>query len=272
MRDLYSGSWWWIVPALLLAAVGVWHRRRDADGRLVIAFTLLSLVGLGLVAAVFMLGWQGYVPRRTGASRVILEGCLVVPLFIAFGLGSLADQTWRWRGRALQPTRRRLPVMIAVLTAAGLVSMIGVADYDRRLAPSQDDVALWRSLPVQRGDVVLGNGYTEGFISDVTDGDGLLDCRAPYTFGDLLRRANGLLRGADAFFADPAAHWDYLARNDVRWVVVGDPHTYALSTGNTWYVPAPLDALDGCAGVQKVAANENLTVYRVVDAAHAGCR
>jgi hypothetical protein len=250
----------------------VWRRRRSADGRLVILFTLLSLVGLGLVASVFMLGWQGYVPRRTGASRVILEGSLLVPLFLAFGLGSLAEETWRWRGRTLEPTRRRVPAMIAVLTAAAIVSMIGVADYDARLAPSRDDVALWRSLPVQPGDVVLGNGYTEGFIPDVTAGEGLLDGRAPYTFGALLTRANHLLRGADAFFADPAAHWDYLASNDVRWVVVADPHTYALSTGNTWYVPDPLDVLDGCAGVRKVAANENLTVYRVVDAEHAGCR
>ena len=62
MRDLYNGSWWWIVPALLVAGYGVWRRRDTEDGRLVILFTLLSLVGLGLVASVFMLGWQGYVP------------------------------------------------------------------------------------------------------------------------------------------------------------------------------------------------------------------
>jgi hypothetical protein len=158
-----------------------------------------------------------------------------------------------------------------VLTAAGIVSMIGVADYDSRLVPSRDDIALWRSLPVQPGDVVLGNGYTEGFVPDVTAGVGLLDGRAPYTFGALLKRANHLLRGADAFYADPAAHWDYLARNDVRWVVVSDPHTYALSTGNTWYVPDPLDALDRCDGLQKVATNQRLTVYRVVDSGPGGC-
>lgn len=271
MRDLYSGSWWWIVPVVLLAALGVWHRRREPDGRLVIVFTVLSFVGLGLVASVFMLGWQGYVPRRTGASRVILEGSLVVPLFLAFGLGALAQEPWRWRGRRLPSTPRRVPVILAVVSALSIVSMVGVARYDARLAPSRDDVAMWRSLPVQHGDVVLGNGYTEGFVPDVTDGVGLLDGRAPYTFGDLLHRANGLLRGADAFFADPAAHWSYLADHEVRWVVVGDPSTYALSTGNTWWVPDPLDVLDSCSGLQKVATNQRLTVYRVVDSGPGGC-
>ncbi len=235
-------------------------------------FTLLSLVGLGLIASVFMLGWQGYVPRRTGASRVILEGSLLLPMFLAFGLGSLAEETWRWRGRALPASRRRVPTIIAVLTAAGLVSMTGVAVYEAPLAPSRDDVALWRSLPVQPGDVVLANGYTEGFIPDVTSGDGLLDGRAPYTFASLLERATVLFRGADAFFADPATHWDYLSRNDVRWVVVGQPHTYALSTGATWRVPDPLAALARCAGLRQVATNQRLIVYRVVDSGPSGCR
>ena len=271
MRDLYGGSWWWIVPLLLLAGLGVWHRRREADGRLVIIFTLLSLLGIGLVASVFMLGWQGYVPRRTGASRVILEGSLVVPPFLAFGLGALAEETWRWRGRSLPATPRRLPVLIAVVSVVSIVSMVGVARADAPFAPSRDDVAFWRSLPVQKGDVVLANGYTEGFIPDVTPGVGLLDGRAPYTFGTLLHRANGLFRGAYAFFADPSGHWDYLARNDVRWVVVGDPSTFSLATGTTWPVPDPLDALDACRGLRKVASTQRILVYRVVDSGPGGC-
>ena len=166
---------------------------------------------------------------------------------------------------------RRRPLLLVLLSFCGVVSMLGVARYDSHLALSRDDLAVWESLPVRQGDVVLTNGYTEGFVPDVTKGVGLLDGRAPYTFDSLLTRANGLLSGANAFFTDPAAHWDYLASNHVRWVVVGDPSTYALSTGNTWDVPDPLDALDQCDGLRKVTTSRRLTVYRGVDAGPGGC-
>jgi hypothetical protein len=271
LRDLYQGSWWWIVPALLLATLGMWRRRRDPDARFVGTFSLLTLLGLAIVASVFMFGWQGYVPRRTGASRIVLEASLLVPPFVAFGVGSLAREGWLWRGRSLMRPRRGLSVLLAAISVVGIVSLVSVARYDVRLAPSRDDVALWRSLPVKPGDVVLANGYTEGFVPDVTAGEGLLDGRAPYTFGGLMQRANGLLQDAHAFFADPAANWAFLAANHVRWVAVGDPHTYALSTGNTWYVPTDLQGLDACAGLQRVVTNGRLTVYRVVDPGLRGC-
>ena len=269
---LYGRSWMWMAPVAVLTGIGLWRRRRATDVRMLLLFTALSLVGLALVSSVFMLGWQGYVPRRTGASRIPLDASLLSPPLVAIGLSSVCDATWRWRGRSVVRRDRRRPLLLALLSVCAVVSMLGVARYDDRLALSRDDLAVWESLPIGQGDVVLTNGYTEGFVPDVTEGVGLLDGRAPYTFETLLTRANGLLGGANAFFADPAAHWGYLARNDVRWVVVGDPSTYALSTGNTWDVPHALDALDRCSGLRKVATNGRLTAYRVVDPGAAGCR
>jgi hypothetical protein len=118
---------------------------------------------------------------------------------------------------------------------------------------------------------VLTNGYEEGFIPDVTPAIGLLDGRAPYTFGDLLHHANGLLRGAQEFYEDPQTNWGYLAQHHVTWVVVGDPDTYALSTGNTWYVPKTLTSLDRCKGLHKVLGGSSLVAYRVVHPGPGGC-
>ena len=273
LRALYSGSWWWTVPALLLAGLGLWRRRREPLVRRLVGVVALSLLGLALASSVFMLGWQGYVPRRTGASRIPLEASLLLPPLVAIGLGCLARDAWTWRRRSGTRTLRRPRLLLlGVLTVAGVVSVLGAARYDDGGSVSRDQLALWESLPLRANDVVLANGYTEGFIPDVTPAQGLLDGRAPYTFGDVLRRANGLLRGAQAFYADPAGHWDYLARNHVTWVVVGSPYTYALSTGNTWYVPKDPGVLARCAGLQRVVDDPALTVFRVVDAGPTGCR
>jgi hypothetical protein len=269
LRDLYNGSWWWIAPVAVLAAAGLWIRRRDIPARRVLWFALWTVVGLALVSSVFMFGWKGYVPRRTGASRFPLEVSLVFPSLLAIGLGCLLRHL---RGtRVSDRLRRPGLVVLAVLTVAGLVSITDVAVNASGGSISRSQLATWESLPLTSKDVVLANGYTEGFIPDATPAQGLLDGRAPYTFDAQLRRANGLLRGADAFFADPGAHWDYLAQNGVTWVVVGDPSTYALSTGNTWDVPSPLSSLDRCSGLRQVVDTPSLKAYRVVDPAHAGC-
>jgi hypothetical protein len=206
---------------------------------------------------------------------MVLEASLVGPPLLAIGLGSLGRAVWGRTPRAIRATPwvRPLAVLasLAVLSGCALRSMTDVSDYDDGQAPSRADLALWRSLPLTGDDVVLANGYTEGFIPDVTDAQGLLDGRAPYTFGAQLDRANRLLRGAQAFFTDPRQHWDFLATNRVTWVVVGDSTSNSLSTGNVWTTPRRLTALSSCPGLHRVAADAHLTVFRVVDPGPQGC-
>ncbi|HSS68464.1 MAG TPA: hypothetical protein VLK34_07925 [Nocardioidaceae bacterium] len=271
IRSLYERSWWWFIPLLILAVVGLVRRRRDADARRIAAFTLVALVGLAAIASVFMFAWQGYVPRRTGASRIVLEASLLMPTFVAIGLQCLVRDMAGWRRTILSTEKARMAALLAAATALGAFSMIGLAGYDSDQAPTRDELAVWESLPLTSSDIVLANAYTEGFIPDVTPAQGLLDGRAPYTFGDLLARANGLFRGAQSFFDDPATHWGYLADNNVTWVVVGDPDTYSLSTGNVWDTPPNLTALDNCGGLEQVVHTDTLTVYRVTDSGPDGC-
>jgi len=114
VRELYDWQRWWFVPVLLLAILGLWLRRREPVARRVVAFTLVSLVGLIAAASVFMLGWHGYVPRRTGASRLVMEASLLGPSLVATGLGCLAREiSARRPGRLLGTRSRRLVGAVA---------------------------------------------------------------------------------------------------------------------------------------------------------------
>jgi hypothetical protein len=273
LHSAYGASFWWLLPLLLLAFVGLRRRWRDVQTRQVVRFVLLALLGLALAASVFMFVWQGFVPRRTGASRIALEASLLLPPLLAVGLGDLGRETWTWRRRGrLRTLRRPVLAMLGVLVAGSLVSMTGVAVATSGTTLDRQQLAVWESLPLRDDDVVLANGYTEGFIPDVTPAEGLLDGRAPYTFGGLLHHANGLFRGAEDFFAHPSQHWDYLARHHVTWIVVAKPGSYALSTYNVWSVPRHPEALARCSGLHKYVAAWGLTVYRVVDPGPGGCR
>jgi hypothetical protein len=272
LRDLYHWSWWWMIPAGALALLGLVLNRKDPVVARLVRFTLLSLLGIGAIAAVFMLGWQGYVPRRTGASRLFLEASLLVPPLVAVGLAGLARRRWPLpRAVPAVNARTKTAAFIAAVAVCGVGTLVSVSEYDKPQAPTRAELALWRSLPLTSSDIVLANGYTEGFIPAVTGAEGLLDGRAPYTFGDLLTRANRLLRGGAGFFDDPAANWDFLADNNVTWVVVGDADARSLGTGNVWDTPPNLDALNSCRGLQLVDETSTLTAYRVTDPGPDGC-
>ena len=60
---------------------------------------------LGAIASVFMFAWQGYVPRRTGASRIVLEASLLMPPLVAIGLQCLVRDMAAGDGRSSRPRR-----------------------------------------------------------------------------------------------------------------------------------------------------------------------
>jgi hypothetical protein len=275
LKVLYDWQKWWFVPVLVLALVGLWRARRQPPAREVVGFTLLSLLGLGVVAAVFALGWQGYVPRRTGASRLIADMSLLGPPLVAIGLegliagGSALPRTGP--SRPARGPRAVLAVVLVLLTALGLKTMTRFGDYFDGQRPTRAQLAVWQAIPATSSDVILSNAYTEGFIPDTTGAAGLLDGRAPYTFADQLARANRLFREAADFYDDPASHWSFLAANHVTWVVVGDRGTHSLGTGNMWSTPADPGVLRACSGLRQTASTEGLTVFKVVDPSAGGC-
>ena len=217
-----------------------------------------------------MFGWQGYVPRRTGASRMVLEASLLVPPFVAVGVGwlareggcerSLADASPAQDGRVIAATRS---------SASSRWSSVG--RYDVRLAPSRDERSDVAVASGETSDVVLGERVHRGVHPDVTAAQGLLDGRAPYTFGGLIDRATRLLRGAQAFFGDPAANWDFLADEQRLVGRRRRPATRGARHGNIWQTPTRSAGLEGCTGLERVVQQSAVTVFRVVDSGLGGC-
>ncbi len=182
MRDLYQGSWWWILPLVLLAVLGLWRRRRD---RCPVRRHLHppgparpGPGGLGLHVPVAGLRAASHrrVPHRArgeppGAAPHRVRGGL--PGRRGLAVGEVVHSCALGAGRPW--------CLAGAACVVGILSLVGVARYDVRLAPSANDVRLWRSLPVRQGDVVLTKGEHGGVRTDVMDGVWLLDGRRAYT-------------------------------------------------------------------------------------------
>jgi hypothetical protein len=255
---IYHGTGWWLGPlvagaTVLLVVTAVHHQR----GRRLLVFTLVSLAALAAVAAVFAFGWSSYVPRRTGAQRLLTEASLLVGPYVAGALGCvplvLGRRAW-WR-----PVTA---VTVIVLCAGGLLASAHLEHTFTRMRPPQAAVEALSRLDLPAGSVVLTNAYTEGFLADVMSADGLLEGRAPYTYPDVLRRANRLLRGAHTFFDAPCSHGAFLRTNHVDYIVVARRGSYALASANT--IAGASDArLHRCPRLRPLLTTADLRVYRV---------
>ena len=261
VKTVYEGTGWWVGLTILAATVvlAIAAIKRWKDARQILTFALATLVGLMLSAAVFAFGWSSYVPRRTGASRLVQEATLLVGPFIACALAGVQVLARRdvWQ-------KVISSLAVAVLCSAGLVSSsrLGAVVAHQRPAPSAREALASLMLPPDA--VVLANGYTEGYIEQVMKAEGLLEGRAPYTFPGVLKRANSLLRGAAAFYESPARNVGFLDKNNVTHVVAARRHAYSVGTGNIFEVPVRRSRLDACPGLVRVLSQPGLTVYRVI--------
>ena len=192
----------------------------DVLSRRQLAFFLFAAIALAALAAVFVFGWQGYVPRRTG-QRFTAEASMLAGPLIACGVGHL--QTPRSAGRrAAHRSRPSTPVWFAVvLTVGGCLSGLSLAHTHGDDHPSQRDVEVLRSLDIPSDSTVLTNGYNEGYIEQATGAHGLVGGRAPYTFPTILTRAVQLLEDTQDFYRAPTEHATFLQQEGVDYVVVG---------------------------------------------------
>ena len=111
--------------------------------------------------------------------------------------------------------------------------------------------------------VVLTNAYTEGYVAEVMGATGLLEGRAPYTDAMVLNRANRLLREAKTFYRRPCHNAEFLAENDVSYVVVAKRGSFALATPNVFARNVPPQRLGNCPGLTPVLTTSDLRVYKV---------
>jgi hypothetical protein len=134
-----------------------------------------------------------------------------------------------------------------------------------RQRPAPSDVQGLASLDIPPDAVILSNAYTEGYLAQVTGAQGLLEGRAPYTFPDVLTRANALLREAKAFYAAPRRNLDFLERNRVSYVLVSERRSFSVGTDNVFAPRARTGRLDASPALTRVLSTPGLVVYRVGD-------
>lgn len=225
------------------------------SARTALVFGIAFVTLMGAVAAVFALGWSTYVPRRTGAGRLVQLIPFVLPSLAACAVSAF---------RRLAPGRAG---GLAAVAAAGAVltgTLAANVHAEHQIGaqhPSSDTIEALSRLRLPANSVVLANGYTEGFIAQTLGGKGLLDGRAPYTFPDMLNRANSLLGEATAFFASPARHADFLRDHDVGYVLVARRRTWALGTSNIF--PARRADLARLPALRPMVATSDFVLYRV---------
>jgi hypothetical protein len=259
VEGMYQGTGWWVGPLVVVATVllviGI-IRRAGASRMLVLS--ILALIGLAAFAALFAFGWSSYVPRRTGAQRLVQEASLLTGPYVACGLACISAFGLRLAWRQVVSV-----AVVVLLVAAGATASFRLEEQVASQRPPQEAVAALRDLRLPPRAVVLANAYTEGYIGQVTGAQGLLEGRAPYTFPRVLDRANALLRRAQSFYTAPAKHLDFLARHDVSYVVVANRRGYALASSNVFETPARASVLDRCPGFEPVLSDTRLRVYRV---------
>jgi hypothetical protein len=253
----------WLAVAVVVATIGIVVGLVTKQGvaRRALLFTLITLVGIAGVGAVFALGWSSYVPRRTGAQRMVQEATLAITPFVACGTACLMFLMGRRRG---QVWRRFVSAALVVLSCGtGVFYSARAEQAVRYQRPLPSDVSALRGLELPADSVVLTNAYTEGYVAQVMGATGLLDGRAPYTYPTVLTRASGLLREAKTFYRRPCRDLGFLHENHVSYVVVTHRKSFALGTNNVFARAVGPQRLDACPELTAVLRSPRLLVYRV---------
>lgn len=251
-------SGWWLVAILVMATVTLLVRAvREPMARRVLLFAVVFLAAIAIPAWLFATGWSSYVPRRTGSQRLAQSALLIVAPLIAWAVAALP----RWRVPWLRVGQQL--VLLAVLTGIGYRSSAVLEPSIELQRPTEQTVATLRALHVPKDAIILANGYTEGYFATLTAGQGLLEGRAPYTFPDVLQRANAMLEQAAQFYRDPAGNTAILARYHVSYVVLALHGRAGLGTWNYFVERVALTRFARLPQLQLLTKTDDIAVFRV---------
>jgi hypothetical protein len=239
------------------AAVVLARARPRACGAQPLTF-FVAAVGLVFAAGlVFLLGWDTYVPRRTGTDRLFFEGTMLLPVFLAGAAGVALASVSR-----AAPRRALTTGLVALSLAVGLLNAFELRQEAVGWHPDRRDHAALAGLELPDDAVVLANAYTEGYLHHVTGATVLLEGRAPYTFPDQLDRAVQLLLEGKQFYAEPRSNLGFLDRYGVTHVVVSAPDSFSVTSANLFDDPLPLDDLRAMPQMREVLSSPELVVLR----------
>ncbi len=265
-RSLARGAmglgWPWLLAfavalVVLLVATAVWAKSASSRARAgrVLVVLAVALACVVAVSIAFGLGWDTYVPRRTGWTRMFQVSTVLVPLAAAI-VASMGRSSSRRLFRIVPPA---IGIGIAVL-----VLFHGMGTWNATLAlwqPPSDTVAALSALDLPSDAVVLTNGYSEGEVQLTAGGTGVLHGRAPYTEAPLLDRANALLAKSQAFFATPNGPGVSLPCDGITHVLVAVDGDWRLGTSQVF--PTDLVALDARPDLHRVATGPGFVLYTV---------
>jgi hypothetical protein len=249
---IYAGT---IATAGIAISVGLLMRRRNTV-RLVVRGLLVAAF-IGAICAAFQLGWETYVPRRTGATRILGAGLVLLPL-----VGSVAV--------AVVGSDRVRHALVAAWLSLGVLA-VGVSASTvwgiRTWQPSRSALSGLRSIDLPPNSLVVTNAFSEGFVPAVLGRPGITDGRGPYLEGEqLLRRATRILDEAHQFFARPAERWPALRNRGVTHVLVG---TKDRMFGTSQLFPVDMNALTALPDLRLVKRGDGFLLYQASESVNA---
>jgi hypothetical protein len=228
------------------------------------SFLAVAAVAWGLagtilaVAFLFSYRYQTVVPGDWGARRlydyVVIVPALIVPAVLQ---------------AITRPFTRRSRVWVAAV-AVGVGALAVGATVDR----VPDDRTLTRAAAGIRAiervaDVVpcgarmLSNARTAGTWEAMTGRPALTEGMSPYLRPEVMARVLPVLIGANRFFRNPQANREFLARRNVEYLVIVDPHIWVGTNGERRPQEGDAEAVAALPNVHPVLRARRVSVFAV---------
>jgi hypothetical protein len=250
----FAGLGWhdWFFAVVMAVCLGLTILTLVVSWRRFLPAAIFGAVSGFLVVvacAVFVIGWDTFVPERTGITRVLTLGLALPVLLAAAALGTLSNVRLR---RTAEGVFGAL-ALVAVVASANAV-------FVNPSLPSREQLVALRALDLPDESVVLTNGYSEGFVKSVLGVSGYIDGRGPYHQESLLLHATDRLERTHEFLADPTTNAVDLEREGVTHLLIAmsDP-----AFGGFQRYPTNLEQLEARPDIQVVSEGPGFVLLEV---------